>query len=120
MNEATSETTSPINQFTTAETRMDNIGEATSVDTDDTHRYFRRTGVTPAIAPCFIDAGRSMPNIDGIDDRFAPGIAAVEDIYPMDAAMLRDGIARIKGAWQRAKGYSAGWAPCWCMPAWWC
>ena len=103
MNEATSETTSPINQFTTAETRTDNNRDATSVDTDDTHRYFRRTGVTPAIAPCFIDASRSMPNIDGIDDRFAPGIAAVEDIYPMDAAMLRDGIARIKGAWQRAK-----------------
>jgi hypothetical protein len=70
---------------------------------DDTHRYFRRTDVTPAIAPCFIDAARSMPNIDGIDERFAPGIDAVADIYPMDAAMLKDGIARVKGAWFRAK-----------------
>ena len=103
MNEATAYTTTPINHFTTAETRTDNISEAMNVDADDTHRYFRRTGVTPAIAPCFIDAGRSMPNIDGIDERFAPSIATVEDIYPMDAAMLRDGIARIKGAWQRAK-----------------
>jgi hypothetical protein len=103
MNEATSETSSPINQFTTAETRTTPLGEHSQGDVDDTHRYFRRTDVTPAIAPCFIDAARSMPNIDGIDERFAPGIDAVADIYPMDAAMLKDGIARVKGAWFRAK-----------------
>ena len=103
MNETTTENPSPINQFTTAETRTAHSVDHAHADVDDTHRYFRRTEVTPAIAPCFIDASRSMPNIDGIDDRFAPGIAAVEDIYPMDAAMLRDGIARVKGAWFRAK-----------------
>ena len=103
MNETTNENPSPINHFTTAETRTDNIGDGFQLDADDTHRYFRRTDVTPAVAPCFIDASRSMPNIDGIDERFAPGIDAVADIYPMDAAMLKDGIARIKGAWFRAK-----------------
>lgn len=103
MNETTTENPSPINQFTTAETRNAHPEDHSHVDVDDTHRYFRRTDVTPAIAPCFIDAARSMPNIDGIDERFAPGIDAMADIYPMDAAMLKDGIARVKGAWFRAK-----------------
>ncbi len=103
MNEATNENPAPINHFTTAETRTDYSVDVFQPDADDTHRYFRRTDVKHAVAPCFIDASRSMPNIDGIDERFTPGIDSVAELYPMDAAMLRDGIARIKGAWFRAK-----------------
>jgi len=49
MNEATSEASSPINQFTTAETRTTPLGEHSQGDVDDTHRYFRRTDVTPSM-----------------------------------------------------------------------